>query len=318
MRVARYIGDEEVAILEEETPVCPDGGLLVQTEACGLCSGELMSWYMDKKVPHVLGHEVAGRVIESQEPNFPVGARVFPHHHAPCMKCDFCLMGRHVHCPQWRRTRLNPGGMADFFAVGPENLTDTILADDLRPVDAALIEPLACVMKSLRLASSEIAGESVVIGLGTMGLMHLLMLPPGSIGYDLNPSRVSFARSLGLSAQLPEKPASAETVYVCPGSQTAFEDALRIVRPGGTILMFAPLPPGQCVQVPQEAYFKDVRIVNSYSCGPRETAEAAAAIRAGRVRAEQVCSDFIELAALPERYKQMKAGAILKPMVVWN
>jgi L-iditol 2-dehydrogenase len=208
--------------------------------------------------------------------------------------------------------------MSDLFAVGPDNLTDTLIVDDLRPVDAALIEPLACVSKSIRLAQTDAPGQSVVVGLGTMGLMHLLMLPHGTLGYDTNRDRVRFARALDLFAGPPDSHVSAETVYVCPGNQSAFDYALTIVRPGGTILMFAPLGPQDRLQIGQEAYFKDVRIIHSYSCGPRETQEAATAIRAGRVKAEQVCSEFIELDLLPERYKQMKAGTILKPMVVWN
>ncbi|MEY4881438.1 MAG: hypothetical protein RLZ87_867, partial [Armatimonadota bacterium] len=82
MKLARYIGSGEIEIQDAEIPDCPTGGLLIQTEASGLCSGELMQWYMDKKIPHVLGHEVSGVVIESQDSRFPVGCRVFPHHHA--------------------------------------------------------------------------------------------------------------------------------------------------------------------------------------------------------------------------------------------
>src|SRR3954464_12385435 len=109
MKLARYIGNGEVAIVEEAPPTLPDGGLLVRTEACGLCSGELMSWYMDRKIPHVLGHEVAGIVGESADDRFPVCSRVFPHHHAPCLQCDHCARGQYVHCEQWKRTKLDPG-----------------------------------------------------------------------------------------------------------------------------------------------------------------------------------------------------------------
>src|SRR5438132_13023667 len=117
MKLARYTGGGEIAIVDEPMPICPPGGLLIKTEACGLCSGELMDWYMDRKVPHVLGHEVAGIVIESQDDRFPVECRVFPHHHAPCLACSFCARGLYVHCEQWKRTKLLPGGMAEFFAV---------------------------------------------------------------------------------------------------------------------------------------------------------------------------------------------------------
>jgi L-iditol 2-dehydrogenase len=138
MKLARYIGGGQIAIVDEPVPECPPGGLLVKTEASGLCSGELMDWYMDRKIPHVLGHEVAGIVEESQVDGFSVGARIFAHHHAPCMRCEQCHARRYVHCPQWKRTKLEPGGMAEYFAVSAENLSDTFRVDDLRAIDAAL------------------------------------------------------------------------------------------------------------------------------------------------------------------------------------
>lgn len=315
-RVARYMGNGQVAIVEEPAPSCPPGGLLVRSQASALCSGELMAWYMDRKIPHVLGHEVSGVIVESQAEEFPVGHRVFVHHHAPCMRCELCRAGRHVHCAQWKRTKLTPGGMSDLFAVGAENLTDTFLVDDLRAQDAALIEPLACVVKSLNLVQKE--GSLAVIGLGVMGLMHLLLLPRTAVGYDLNPQRVEWARGHGLDARDAAKTGPADVVFVCPGSQGAFDAALRMAKPGASIVMFAPLGPGEDLRVPQEAYFKDLRILNSYSCGPVETLQAAQAFRDGRVRAEQVVSDFIGLEALPEAYGQMKRGEILKPMVIFE
>jgi L-iditol 2-dehydrogenase len=317
VRVARYVGNGQVAIVEEDRPVCPEGGLLVETLASGLCSGELMDWYMDRKVPHVLGHEVAARVVESQDARFPVGAQVFPHHHAPCLACELCQAGKYVHCEQWRRTKLQPGGMADVFAVPAANLSDTLQTDDLRPVDAALIEPLACVAKSLRLSGSE-GSKAAVVGLGVMGLMHLLLLPRTAKGYDLNSSRVEWARSIGLDAGHPNEATPADVVFVCPGSQAAFDFAMSIVEPEGTIVMFAPLSPGQSLQVPQEAYFRDIAIRNSYSCGPNDTRAAAQAIRDGKLRAEQVVSNFIGIEELPEAYLAMKKGEILKPMVVFG
>lgn len=318
MKLARYVGLGQIEIVDEPIPSCPEGGLLIKTEACGLCSGELMAWYMDRKIPHVLGHEVAGKVVESKDARFPVGARVFPHHHAPCLVCEACRHGCHVHCPQWKRTKLSPGGMAEWFAVGPENLTDTIVVDDVRPVDAALIEPLACVMKSLRLAGKTAPENVAVIGLGVMGLMHLLMLGTNATGYDVNQARVDWACSHGLRATGVEDASAADLIFVCPGSQQAFDFACRMSKPESTIMMFAPLPPTHQLQVPNELYFMDIRIAHSYSCGPRDTLEAAGAIRAGRLCAEQVVSRFIGINDLPTAYQQMKSGSILKPMVVFD
>lgn len=209
--------------------------------------------------------------------------------------------------------------MADFFAVAAENLNDTLVVGDMRPRDAALVEPLACVMKSLRMgAPSPVGNRNAVVGLGVMGLMHLLMLGPGAIGYDLNPDRVTWAKSLGLEARLPEQASKADTIYVCPGSQAAFDFARNSIRPGATIVMFAPLAPSQELRLPQDLYFEDIRLVHSYSCGPDDTARAVDAIRAGRLRAEQVISEFIGIDELPAAYEDMKAGRILKPMVIFG
>lgn len=310
------MGEGRVEIVEEAAPSLPPAGLLIRTEACGLCSGELMAWYMDRKIPHVLGHEVAGIVEASEDVRFPVGARVFPHHHAPCGQCELCESGRGVHCPTWRRTKLIPGGMADRFAVPADNLADTHVVDDLRAVDAALIEPLACVCKSVR--HGRAPGRVAVIGLGVMGLMHMLLLD-GATGLDLSASRRDWAKGLGLDARAPEEVEEGgyDAIFVCPGSQAAFESGLRLAAPGATITMFAPLGPGEDLRVPQAAYFNDLTIRNAYSAAPEDSLEAIAALRAGKVKAEQVCSEFIPLDELPGAYGRMKRGEILKPMIVW-
>ena len=279
-----------------------------------MCSGELMDWYMDAKSDPVLGHEVAGRVIESDDPRFPVGARVFPHHHAPCGFCDWCKRGAFVQCETWRKTKLLPGGMAEQFAVPKDNLADTHLVDDLRAIDAALAEPLACVVKSVRQARWTRGQRAAVIGLGNMGLLHMLAIGEDATGFELNTTRRDHAASLGMN--IGGAVARFDVVFVCPGSVLALELALTLVAARGTILLFAPLgtlplPTGLLDRL----YFQDVTLATSYSAGPDDTAEALRMLRAGTVRAEQVVSDFIGIDDLPAKYQQMKAGLILKAMV---
>lgn len=346
MKLARYVGGGQIAIVDEPAPECPAGGLLIKTEASGLCSGELMDWYMERKVPHVLGHEVTGIVVESKDVRFPLGSRAFVHHHAPCMRCEWCRRKLYVHCEQWKRTKLVLGGMAEFYAVSPDNLSDSFLVDDLRPIDAALIEPLGCVVKSIRrsgivdarltpLFSGGEIGESescedkpgeggpghepqvAVVGLGSLGIMHL-QLAPNSVGYDLNEERIRHAQSLGLEARLPDNRKKADAVFVCPGNKPALDLAIELANPGATIIVFAPFPPEGEVPVDlNRLYFNDIRLVTTYSCGPNDTTLAQAILRSGRIRAEQVVSDFIAIDDLPQAYQQMKRGEILKPMVVF-
>src|SRR3954447_5458008 len=80
------------------------GDILVRTAACGICSGDLMPWYLAKKVGTVLGHEVVGwaEAVGCGVRHVRPGDLVFLHHHAPCLACPDCARGAHVHCRAWR------------------------------------------------------------------------------------------------------------------------------------------------------------------------------------------------------------------------
>jgi L-iditol 2-dehydrogenase len=317
-RIARYMGQGRVEIVEEPMPACPPGGLLVKTLACGLCSGELMSWYMDRKIPHVLGHEVCAEVVESQDDRFQVGKRVFPHHHAPDVTSPLSKRGAEVHDAQWKATKLVPGGMAEWFGVSAANLSDCLDVSDLRPQEAALIEPLACVVKAanrLRLRGDETV---TVIGLGVMGLMFMHLLK-GAQGIDLSESRRAWAASQGMRAVSPEEAEKSEVIIVCPGSEAALDLALSLAEPDPRICLFAPMPPDSISGLDlHRLYFQDLSLICSYSCGPKETREAKGLLAKGLFRAEAVVSHFIALDELPESYLAMKEGRILKPMVLFG
>ncbi|MBL8048808.1 MAG: alcohol dehydrogenase catalytic domain-containing protein [Chthonomonas sp.] len=315
-RLARYLGGGQIAIETAGVPECPPGGLLLRTEASGLCSGELMAWYMDRKIPHVLGHELAGIVIESDAAEFPVGSRVAPHHHAPCLACDMCRAGQFVHCPTWRATKLNPGGMAEFVAVEARLLADCHRVDDLAAQDAALVEPLACVMKSRRRARWSTADPTLVIGLGVMGLLHCRACP-GAVGTDLSPARREWATRQGIPTEVSGK---FDVIFVCPGTVAALQTAVEHANPGARIVMFSPLGLGDNDNFSLDSlYFSDLELITSYSCGPNDTTEALdTLLRPGLIRAEQVVSDFIRLDELPAAYDKMKQGEIVKPMVMFT
>lgn len=318
MRAARFHQGGLIQIDEVATPACPPGGLLVKTIACGLCSGELMGWYMERKAakgPHVLGHEVVGVVIESDDERFPVGIQISPHHHAPCFACEHCRRGAFVHCPTWKSTRLDPGGMAEYFAVARENLGDCPITDGLDLESSTLVEPLACVAKQLRRLRYAKGESMAVIGLGVMGLLHALMIE-GSVGIEVNESRREWARAVGVDVHLVEG-RKFDCVVVCPGSVLAHNFALDLVKPAGRIGLFAPMPPGRQEFDFERAYMSDVELISSYSCGPDDTTVALHWLKDGRVRGEQVVSDRISLEGLPEAYAKMQRGEILKPVVMF-
>ncbi len=166
MKVARLYASTDIRLEEEPVPGVGAGEALVKTRVCGICSGDVMAWYMNKKAPLVFGHEPAGEVVEvgAGVTAFRPGDRIFVHHHAPCMECRACRRGEFVQCPTWRATAIVPGGMAEYFRVPRENLSgDTLhLPDALSFVDGSLVEPTACAVKSIRRSGLR-AGERVLI-----------------------------------------------------------------------------------------------------------------------------------------------------------
>ena len=83
-----------------------------------------MEWYRVKKAPLVLGHEIAGEVVEVGDgvSDFQLGDRVFASHHVPCGKCRYCLAGHQSVCDLLRTTHFDPGGFAEYVRVPKINV----------------------------------------------------------------------------------------------------------------------------------------------------------------------------------------------------
>lgn len=341
MKVARLYDFLDIRIENEDIPRVGSGEILVKTRACGICSGDVMGWYIRKKAPLVFGHEPAGEVVEVGEGvvDFHPGDRIFVHHHAPCFSCRACQRGHFVQCPTWRASRIVPGGMAEYFLVPKENLSgDTLhLPDPISFEDGSLIEPTACVVKSLKRVGL-MGGERVlVIGLGIMGQLHVALARHYGaeliIGTDFIPYRCSKALELGadevigasqgnLVEELRERTQGemADVVIVGPGTIAAMELGVQCAGRGGTVVLFtASLPEATLGISPYHLYFHEIRLVPSYSCGPGDTREALRLVSTGVVRAEKFITHRFPFAAVADAYKTAaQAKESLKTVVVFS
>jgi len=346
-RAAMYRRGGTVAIEDIVLPKLKPGELLVRITACGICPGETLRWYVDGKAPFGLGHEPVG-VIEACAPGaaparprekpFAVGERVFVHHHAPCMRCRRCRRGDYVQCPTWRATHLVPGGMAEHVVVPAENVHADVLRlpDSIDDETATLIEPLATVVKSLRRSRMRSGDAVLVIGLGVMGLLHVLLARRRGaelvLAADRVPPRLELAEKLGAhrtidvsAGPIPEQVRDAtggegaDVVIVGPGSTEALDAAAGAVGAGGTIVIFTPLAPGETWPLPVgEFYFKDVGVVASYSAGPSDTREALTLLARGLDVAELFTHRFA-LADVAQAYGLVeRAQEALKVVVTPN
>jgi L-iditol 2-dehydrogenase len=328
MRAAVLYDVDDIRVEERPVPELHDGEILVRTMASGVCSGDVMAWYIRRKAPLVLGHEPAGVVAETRDGSFSVGDRVFVHHHAPCFACRACQRGEYVQCATWRGSKIEPGGIAEYFRVPRENQRDTLrLPSGVAFPDAALVEPLACVVKSLRRSGLRAGDRCYVIGLGVMGLLHVLAareIGAEIFGSDFIAQRRDLAARNGATAFHPDEARrvlgdGADVVICGPGTRAALQSAVEAVAPGGAVVMFTPFPPEVAVSADSARfYFGDLRLVASYSCGPDDTRAALDLIQKGIVSAEKIGATLVSIEEVPRAYRELAQARIVKPIVVFD
>ena len=178
MRAAVYYSNRDVRVEERPRPTAGPGELVFRVVASGVCGSDVMEWYRLAKAPIVLGHEVAGEVVEigAGLAGFACGDRIVTTHHVPCNECRYCRAGQHPVCDTLRTTNFDPGGFAEYVRLPAANVARGTFAvpDHVSFDEASFVEPLACVVRGQRVAGG-VAGKTVaVLGSGISGLLHIL------------------------------------------------------------------------------------------------------------------------------------------------
>jgi len=325
MRVAMYYNNDDVRLEEMPTPKIGPGEMLVRIEASGICGSDVMFWYRKEKVPLVLGHEIAGTVVEVGDgvEQYKVGDRVSASHHVPCNTCHYCRRGHHTVCDTLRRTNFDPGGFAEFVRLPAINVDRGVypIPDEVSFEEATFTEPLACVLRGLRRAQMKPGDSVLVLGSGIAGILYIALasaLGAGRIvATDVSPYRIDAAKRFGAEFTFSATEYTpdalrevndgrlADMVIVCTGAVPAIEQAFASVERGGTIMMFAPTDAG--VEMPismNDLFWKtDLTITTSYAGSPADHMAAMELIRAGRVPVADMVTHRFGLADAVEGFK---------------
>ncbi|MFO0845559.1 MAG: alcohol dehydrogenase catalytic domain-containing protein [Gemmataceae bacterium] len=332
MLQAVIVAPDRFEVRSVRRPLIGDGEMLLRTLACGICSGDLMPWYLAKKVGTVLGHEPVGRAVEVGHTvtHIKPGDLVFAHHHAPCLRCTECERGAHVHCATWKRTALDPGGMAEYIRLPAEIVkADAFAVNDLHPELALFIEPLGCCIKAFRRVGGRIAVRNsrvAVVGCGIMGLLNIqtarALEAREVIGVEPDPHRRELAARCGAVPMTPEEASgtlrrAADIVVIGPGSPDVIRQSLGHVRDAGVACLFTPTASGVTTAVDLgDLYFRDVSLVPSYSCGPWETRFAYQALRSGRIDPQPLITHRFPLTDVQRAFDTAKAGGATVKVIV--
>ncbi len=340
MKVAVYYNNNDVRLEEMSVPEIGPGEILVKVMASGICGSDVMEWYRLKKAPLVLGHEIAGEIVETgrEVKEYKKGDRVFVSHHVPCNTCHYCLGGHHTACETLHKTNYFPGGFAEYIRVPPLNVDRGVylLPDEVSYEEGTFIEPLACVFRGQKLAKVEPTSTVLVIGSGVSGILHIQLakfLGANKVfATDINEFRLKAAKKFGADAvneareDIPNWIRNlndgrlADKVIVCTGAPSAATEAFKSVDRGGTVLFFAVPEPKAQVPLPlTELWRNEVTILTSYGAAPADLAKALELIKSKKINVKEMITHRLSLEEAGKGFKLVaEAKNSLKVIIVPN
>jgi L-iditol 2-dehydrogenase len=337
MRVAVYYNNHDVRLEERSVPAIGAGEVLVKVWASGICGSDVLEWYRLPKAPLVLGHEIAGEIVEvgRDVEKWNVGQRVFVSHHVPCNMCRYCLSDHHSVCDTLARTNFDPGGFSEYLRVPAINVRNGMyeLPAGMTYEQAVFVEPLACVYRGQQHVGWKPGRRVLVIGAGMAGLLHVQLAARAGaarvVAVDVNPGRLAMASGLGADNTLIAGPdmierfASlnngrlAEIVVVATGAKAAIEQAFSAVDRGGAILFFAPTDPGVTIDMPfNDLWRKEITMTSSYAGSPRDIMAAIELISSSRISVDKMITHRLPLEKTQEGFGLVaEAGDSIKVVI---
>lgn len=264
--------------------------VLVYVEAASLCGTDLHIWNWDEwsqrriRIPLTLGHEFCGTVVEIGEKvrNVAVGDYVSAESHVTCGMCYQCRTGQAHMCPKTSILGVDrEGAFANYVAV-PEKVIWQNNRAKLPPEIATLQEPFGNAVFSTM--NQDLSGQSVVVlGCGPIGLFTIgIARAVGAkavFASDIHPFRINLARQMGathvFNPSKPEKPGGdivaemveanggygVDFVLEMSGAPSAITTAFRVVRNGGTVILFGiPSRPVE-IDVAENMIFKNLTVL---------------------------------------------------------
>jgi len=336
-----YYNNSDVRLEEMPVPEINSREVLVKMEACGLCGSELTEYYMIPRSPLVMGHEPTGTIakVGKEVTWLKEGDRVFAHHHVGCLSCHECNRGHYTLCENFRKDRLVPGGLAEYFKVPELNTRfDTlILPDNISFELGTLIEPLGCTLRGLKLTPINYGDTVVIIGMGFIGLCYLALVKLSGAGKiivtDLNDWRLEQGLKQGATHTInsgKEDPIErlmeinngkgADAIFVAVPNINVWDQALAMCRKGATMSFGTPLNPNLNWSLnPFDLWETEVKMNYTYSTSHLETAAILDLIASGRLDVEDLITHRFGLDEVPKAinlYKQ--AGESIKQIILPN
>ncbi len=278
------------------------------------------------KPPIPFGHELAGTVhqVGRGVAAFRPGDRVVALNSAPCGECYYCRHDQENLCD---RLIFNNGAYAEYIRIPARIVQQNMLEipDHVPFKDAAMVEPLACVLRGIHEMNVQAGDTAVVIGCGPIGLKFIRVLSARNvrvIALGKRKSQIRAAERLGAMAaldvsalgypiarvrELTDGMRGADAVIEAVGSPLTWQWAVQMVRKGGTVNLFGGCPRGSEVKFdPAALHYSEITIKSTFHHSPKFIREALDSIARGEVRPADFITGEAPLSELPHIFEEMK------------
>ncbi len=332
MKTASVKKSSIISVDETEKPILEDGSISVQMHACGICGSDLEKVFGQYGQPSMrLGHEPAGVVLDvsSGVTEFKKGDRVFTHHHVPCYDCHLCNHNNETMCPKYYETNLSPCGLSEEYVVPAWNVSHggvLKISDSLSFEEAAMIEPLACCVRAWGKFSYHEGDSAAIFGVGPTGMMHVMLAQAKKFSkifcFDINNFRLDFAKKFNITESINSTDESrkqkildqtdgmgVDVAIVATSSLKALEDAIDMVRKGGSIMMFGVPSKGASLDLDMsKIYSKEITLVTSYAASDKDTKNALELIESSQIDVKQLITHTYPITDTQKAFDHARTG----------
>ena len=321
-------GEKKLVLKEIDKPTSRNGSVVIEVKSCGICGSDIHNWEMGVPVGLVMGHEFSGSVVDpGSRDDLKIGDKVTGLPISPCMKCQACLTGNYQYCSDTWTYAVglsldNSGGYAEYTSCRPDMVRK--LPSNVSYDAACMIEPSAVGLHAVNLADIKIGDKVLIVGGGIIGLMAAEFAKMNGAGYialiETNKKRgrkaVSYGKIDDYFDALDEKlipnlitktNGGFDKVIECCGVESAVNEALMCVKPGGTVVLVGVSPVS--IKVPtMVSVLKEVKMQGAIAYRTEEFDQCLKLVANKKINVLKYIDDFITLDKAQDAFERLTNG----------
>lgn len=342
MKAALLLAPNRLQLDDVADPQTQAGDLLLRVKSATICGTDIRVYRGRKtagiRYPSIIGHEFSGEVVATDGLSpFQIGERVGVCPAIPCGTCAQCLRGRENLCPDLQAIGYEiDGGFAEYIRI-PARAVELgnvhVLPDHVSHDEAALIEPLACVLNGQNQVSLRQGDTVAILGAGPIGTLHAKLARLRGAGRVIvsepNAARRQAAIEAGADVVIDPTDGDlraairAETrglgadVVICAiGIPALAAQAVGLAAKGGRVSLFAGFTKGETGQLDINAiHYDELRLTGAFGLSRLDYENALHMIADGRIELSSMITHRYGLAEVGAAFEMAESGAAMKVVI---